>query len=58
LGLGLYIAHQIAKAHGGVIAVVSTPVETRFTFRMPLSGLLDEPEGSRAEVAPIDHATG
>jgi signal transduction histidine kinase len=37
LGLGLYIAHQIAEAHGGTIGVVSTPAETRFTFRMPLS---------------------
>jgi sigma-B regulation protein RsbU (phosphoserine phosphatase) len=37
LGLGLYISHQIAKAHGGNLGVVSTPVETRFTFRMPLT---------------------
>jgi sigma-B regulation protein RsbU (phosphoserine phosphatase) len=37
LGLGLYISHQIAKAHGGVLGVVSTPAETRFTFRMPLT---------------------
>ncbi len=36
LGLGLYIAHEIAKAHGGIIDVNSTPAETRFTFRMPL----------------------
>ena len=35
-GLGLYIAHEIAKAHGGTIDVKSTPAETRFTFRMPL----------------------
>jgi len=35
LGLGLYIAHQIAKAHGGTLAVLSTQEETRFTFRMP-----------------------
>jgi sigma-B regulation protein RsbU (phosphoserine phosphatase) len=38
LGLGLYISDQIAKAHGGNITVVSTPAETRFTFRMPLTG--------------------
>ena len=36
LGLGLYIASQIAKAHGGVLTATSTPEETRFTFRMPL----------------------
>jgi phosphoserine phosphatase RsbU/P len=36
LGLGLYIASQIAKAHGGTLDVASTPEETRFTFRMPL----------------------
>jgi signal transduction histidine kinase len=36
LGLGLHIASEIAKAHGGAIEVASTPEETRFTFRMPL----------------------
>jgi signal transduction histidine kinase len=36
LGLGLHIASEIAKAHGGAIDVASTPQETRFTFRMPL----------------------
>jgi sigma-B regulation protein RsbU (phosphoserine phosphatase) len=36
LGLGLYIASQIAKAHGGNLTVSSTPEETRFTFEMPL----------------------
>jgi signal transduction histidine kinase len=35
LGLGLYIASEIAKAHGGVLTASSSPVETRFTFRMP-----------------------
>jgi signal transduction histidine kinase len=34
LGLGLYIAHAIATAHGGTLEVKSTPEETRFTFRM------------------------
>ena len=37
LGLGLHIASEIAKAHGGAIKVTSTAEETRFTFRMPLS---------------------
>jgi signal transduction histidine kinase len=35
LGLGLYIASEIAKAHGGTLAVASSSDETRFTFRMP-----------------------
>ena len=35
LGLGLYIATEIAKAHGGSIEVDSSEKETRFTFRMP-----------------------
>ncbi|WP_172124027.1 MULTISPECIES: GAF domain-containing sensor histidine kinase [unclassified Devosia] len=36
LGLGLYIAAQIAEAHGGKIDVHSDAEATRFTFRMPL----------------------
>jgi signal transduction histidine kinase len=36
LGLGLYIASEIASAHGGELAVASSDVETRFTFVMPL----------------------
>jgi signal transduction histidine kinase len=36
LGLGLYIASEIAKAHGGTLTADSSPQETRFTFRMPL----------------------
>lgn len=36
LGLGLYIASQIAKAHGGTLSVSSTSEETRFTFLMLL----------------------
>lgn len=35
LGLGLHIASEIARAHGGTLDVSSTPDETRFTFRMP-----------------------
>jgi sigma-B regulation protein RsbU (phosphoserine phosphatase) len=36
LGLGLYIASEIALAHGGKIEVASSAAETRFTFTMPL----------------------
>jgi signal transduction histidine kinase len=35
LGLGLYIASEIAKAHGGVLDAASTPEETVFTFQIP-----------------------
>jgi sigma-B regulation protein RsbU (phosphoserine phosphatase) len=38
LGLGLYIASEIAKAHGGTLEVQSTDAETRFTFTMPRMG--------------------
>jgi len=37
LGLGLYIASTIAKAHGGRIDVQSSVGETCFTFRMPIA---------------------
>ncbi|WEA60838.1 PAS domain-containing sensor histidine kinase [Rhizobium sp. BJ04] len=36
LGLGLHIASEIARAHGGTITVSSDDNETRFTFVMPL----------------------
>ena len=38
LGLGLYIADEIARAHDGSLRVESSAEETRFIFRMPLSG--------------------
>ena len=38
LGLGLYIASQIAQAHGGTLSASSNHDETRFTFRMPQNG--------------------
>jgi len=34
LGLGLYIASEIAKSHGGALTASSTEEETRFTFTM------------------------
>jgi signal transduction histidine kinase len=36
LGLGLFIASEVARAHGGTLDAQSTAEETRFTFRMPL----------------------
>jgi signal transduction histidine kinase len=36
LGLGLYIASEIARTHGGTIEVESGSEETCFTFKMPL----------------------
>jgi signal transduction histidine kinase len=36
LGLGLYIASEIARAHSGELEVESSAQETRFTFRMPV----------------------
>ena len=36
LGLGLHIASEIAKAHGGNLAVTSDENVTRFAFTMPL----------------------
>lgn len=41
LGLGLYIAHSIAKAHDGTLQVKSDFTETRFTFRMPVRAMQD-----------------
>jgi signal transduction histidine kinase len=35
LGLGLYIASEIARAHGGSLHAASLAGETVFTFRMP-----------------------
>ncbi|HEY6431560.1 MAG TPA: GAF domain-containing sensor histidine kinase [Acetobacteraceae bacterium] len=37
LGLGLYIASEVARAHNGTLKVASSADETRFTFRMPLA---------------------
>jgi hypothetical protein len=37
LGLGLYVARQIALAHGGELTVASTATGTIFTLRLPRS---------------------
>lgn len=37
LGLGLFIASEIARAHGGTLTAGSSADETRFTFRMPIN---------------------
>ena len=37
LGLGLHIASEIAKAHGGDLSATSDASETRFTLQLPLS---------------------
>jgi signal transduction histidine kinase len=34
---GLFIASEIARAHGGTLDVTSAESETRFSFRMPLA---------------------
>ena len=36
LGLGLHIASEIARAHGGVLSATSDETETRFTLTIPL----------------------
>jgi signal transduction histidine kinase len=47
LGLGLFIASEIARAHGGTIDVTSDESETCFSFRMPIakSGLAEGFDG-------------
>lgn len=49
LGLGLYIAAQIAKAHGGHIDVASTEEEIRFSLHMPV----ERPQNSRQNRARL-----
>jgi signal transduction histidine kinase len=47
LGLGLYIASEIARGHGGTLKVSSTRQETCFTFQMPARSLPHYPDRSR-----------
>lgn len=41
LGLGLHIASEIARAHGGTLTVRSDDEETCFTFEMPLAAAIE-----------------
>ncbi|PSS61407.1 sensor histidine kinase [Ensifer sp. NM-2] len=43
LGLGLDIASEIAKAHGGTVTVSSLNEKTTFEVRMPVSSQAEEP---------------
>jgi signal transduction histidine kinase len=43
LGLGLYIASQIASAHGGKLTVHSADGIIRFTFEMPITAVEEAP---------------
>jgi signal transduction histidine kinase len=51
LGLGLWIAAEIARAHDGAIDVASDRNETRFTLRIPLA-----PETAPAHAEPAHAA--
>jgi len=51
LGLGLYIASEIARAHAGTLTASSTAEETRFTLRMPVH---DETFQARRAVKTVE----
>jgi len=49
LGLGLYIASEIAKSHGGTLEAISNLKETRFTLTIP-----SRPSVAETGVAGVD----
>ena len=50
VGLGLTIANQLVQAHGGTIAVESTPGQgARFVFELPLTRSSASPAGGNSE---------
>lgn len=53
LGLGLYIASEIAKSHGGLLHVTSTHEETRFTFTMPSTGAAQKVAAGVESAGPV-----
>jgi sigma-B regulation protein RsbU (phosphoserine phosphatase) len=52
LGLGLFIAHEIAAAHGGTLTVTSDQQETRFTLRIPCGQKASPAVQQRQDGAP------
>ena len=44
LGLGLYIAYEIARAHGGILVLARTGDRTRFSLRMPADARTSQTE--------------
>ena len=42
LGLGLFIASEIARSHGGILEVCSSDGKTTFTYRARNAGLIDQ----------------
>ncbi|MDP3659134.1 GAF domain-containing sensor histidine kinase [Phenylobacterium sp.] len=56
LGLGLYIASEIARAHAGELSVCSDAKETCFTFRMPIAWVAQQAETQRREAQVASEA--
>jgi signal transduction histidine kinase len=48
VALSLYIASEIARAHGGTLSVDSSPEEPRFTSRMRFRSLPSRTCGNRS----------